>query len=81
MDIEADLLRARAPRLVTEAVDMFAVGRRVEAMIARGDALVVYFVDVVWSDDLLCNRGQESAKLDAHCEDGGERGSEWGESW
>lgn len=55
MHIEADLLRAGGPGLVAEAVHVLAVALGVEAVIARGDGLVVHDVGVLWVDDLLDN--------------------------
>ena len=42
MYIEANLLRSRRPSLITEAVDMFAVGFGVKAVIAGGNGCLPY---------------------------------------
>ncbi len=50
--IEANLLRARWPRLVAEAVDMFAIIACIEGVINWWDGFIIYEVGVCWVLDL-----------------------------
>lgn len=52
MHIEADLLRARGPGFIAEAVYVLAVVSGVEGMVARGDSFLVDQVLVCWTNDL-----------------------------
>ena len=52
MYVEADLLRARGPSFVTEAVEVFAVISGVERVITRGYSFLVDNVVVHWANDL-----------------------------
>lgn len=50
--IEADLLRARRPSFIAEAVYMFTITSCVEGMIAGGDSLLINQVVVRWANNL-----------------------------
>ena len=73
MYVEADLLRARRPSFVTEAVEVFAVIPGVEGVIARGYSFLIDDVVVHWANDLdrtekgISNHFRESTKeTEAH---------------
>jgi len=61
MDIKRDFLGRRAPMVVAEAVEVFAVVLGIEGVVARRDAAFVDLVGIVGVLDLWSAKAHESA--------------------